>query len=320
MNKELLFNFVVDKENNRINIEREFDAPLDLVWAAWTEPDILDQWWAPSPWKAKTKYMDFREGGYWLYAMVSPENEEHWAKAEYLKIDILKSYKLIDGFCDSDGNLNLEMPRNKWENQFNVKGDSTVVDMVLSFDTWEDLEKIIALGFKEGFTAGLSNLDNYIKAQFYLRKSKKPNNNPRVSTYLNFPGNTEEVMNFYKSVFNTEFINGIQRLSDAPQDPNSPPLSESLKNMVLHVELPILGGHILMATDAPKEMGFEVKAGNNMHINLEPDSREETERLYYALSEGGVVEIALQDMFWGAYYGNFQDKYGVNWMIHFQQK
>jgi len=320
MNKAILFNFNVDKESNQIKVERLFNAPVDLVWAAWTESDILDQWWAPKPWVAKTKSMDFKEGGHWHYAMVGPENETHWARVDYLRINPEKYFSAFDGFSDAEGNPNTSLPRNKWENNFIDQGQETMVDIVLSFDSLEDLEKIIAMGFKEGFTAGLENLDHYISSQFYLRKQNKPNNKARVSTYLNFPGNTEEAFQFYRAVFKADFINGIQRFGEVPADPNQPPMAESVKKMVLHIELPILGGHILMGTDAPKEFGMTVNDGNNMHINLEPESREETKRLFDELSVEGKIVMPLQDMFWGAYYGSFQDKFGINWMINFQNK
>lgn len=320
MNKAILFNFLVDKKNKEITVERSFNAPIDLVWAAWTQSDILDQWWAPKPWHAKTKSMDFREGGYWLYVMVGPSNEEHWCRVDFTKIEQEKSFTAFDGFSDSAGNLNNSLPRNKWENTFKNQGECTTVKCLLTFDSIADLETIIEMGFREGLTSGLENLDQYIAAQFYLRKDKKPNNLARVSTYLNFPGNTEEVFNFYKTVFKTDFINGIQRLGDVPNKPDQPPVAENIKNMVLHVELPILNGHILMGTDAPKELGFAVTKGNNMHINLEPESREEAKRLFDELSAEGEIEIPIQDMFWGAYYGGFTDKYGVNWMVHHQNK
>lgn len=320
MNKAILFNFNVDKANNQIKVERLFNAPLDLVWSAWTEAEILDQWWAPKPWSAETKSMDFKEGGHWHYAMVSPEGQKHWSRADYLKIIPQEFFSAFDGFCDENGVLNTSMPRNKWENNFSAQGENTVVNILLSFDTLEDLEKIIEMGFKDGFTSGLENLDQYIESQFRLRKQNKTSNMARVSSYLNFPGNTEEVFNFYKKVFKSEFINGIQRFGEVPTDPNQPPMAEEVKKMVLHIELPILGGHILMGTDAPKEFGMTVNKGNNMHIHLEPESREEAKRLFDELSEGGVVEMPIQDMFWGAYYGSFQDKYGINWMINFQQK
>lgn len=320
MNKTVLFDFNVDKIKNQIKVARSFNAPIDLVWAAWTESDILDQWWAPKPWTAQTKTMDFREGGYWLYAMVSPEKEKHWSRVDYIKIMPEKFFSSVDGFCDANGNPNDSLPRNTWENNFTEQGDETVVDILLSFDSLEDLEKIIGMGFQEGFTAGLENLEQYIAAQFYLRKKYKTDSKARVSTYLNFPGNTEEAFQFYKSAFKTDFINGIQRFGDVPADPNQPPMSESVKKMVLHTELPIIGGYILMGTDAPKEFGMTVNEGNNMYINLEPDTKEEAKRLFDELSIDGVVKMPIQDMFWGAYYGSFTDKYGVNWMINYQKK
>ena len=143
----------------------------------------------------------------------------------------------------------------------------------------------------------------------------------RVSTYLNFPNYTEEVFNFYKSVFGTEFTEpGFRRFGDMPPMEGMPPTPDDLKNLVMHVELPITGGHVMMGTDAPEQMGFKVNFGNNIHINLEPDTREETKRLFDALSAGGKVEMELQDMFWGAYFGNCTDKYGVHWMFNCNQQ
>ncbi len=143
----------------------------------------------------------------------------------------------------------------------------------------------------------------------------------RTSTYLNFPRNTEEAFNFYKSIFGGEFgNNGIARFSDMPPSNDAPPLAEEDKNLVMHIELPIVGGHVLMGTDAPESMGFVVKMGNNCHINLETDTRAEAKRLFDALSEGGVVTMDLQDMFWGAYFGSCTDKYGVNWMFNTEAK
>jgi len=141
-----------------------------------------------------------------------------------------------------------------------------------------------------------------------------------VSTYLNFSRNTEEAFNFYKSVFGGEFQGGIMRFSDIPSSPDMTPLAEADKNLVMHVALPILGGHLLMGTDAPESMGFKVNFGNNVYINLEPDTRLETQRLFNALSAGGTIEQELQDMFWGDYYGSCKDKYGVQWMFNCAEK
>jgi len=143
---------------------------------------------------------------------------------------------------------------------------------------------------------------------------------PRVSTYLNFPRSTEEAFNFYKSVFGGEFTDGIHRLSEAPAQPGVPELSAADKNLVMHVELPILGGHALMGTDAPESMGFKVAFGNNIYINLEPDTKAETYKLFAALAAGGKVGMPLTEMFWGAYYGSCTDKYGVSWMFNCASK
>ncbi len=142
----------------------------------------------------------------------------------------------------------------------------------------------------------------------------------RVSTYLNFPRNTEEAFNFYKSVFGSEFIGEIQRFSTVPPQKGQPPMKEEDKNLVMHVALPILGGHLLMGTDAPESMGFKVKQGNNIYINLEPDTRAETDKLFKALSEGGKVEMKLQEMFWGDYFGSLADKFGLLWMFNCTSK
>jgi len=142
----------------------------------------------------------------------------------------------------------------------------------------------------------------------------------KVSTYLNFQRNTEEAFNFYKQVFGGDFTGGISRFRDIPPSEEMPPLPESDMNLVMHVVLPILGGHNLMGTDAPESMGFKVNSGNNVYINLEPDTRAETKRLFDSLSKGGIVEQELQDMFWGDYYGSCKDKFGVQWMFNCSEK
>ncbi len=142
----------------------------------------------------------------------------------------------------------------------------------------------------------------------------------KVSTYLNFPRSTEEAFLFYQSVFGGEFQGGIHRMGEVPTQEGQPPMSEEDKNLVMHVALPILGGHVLMGTDAPPSMGFSVKFGNNVYINLEPDTRGETERLFKLLSQGGKVEMPLQEMFWGDYFGSCVDKFGVQWMFNCSSK
>lgn len=138
----------------------------------------------------------------------------------------------------------------------------------------------------------------------------------KVSTYLNFPDSTEKAFTFYKSVFGGEFSGDISRFGDIPPMEGMPAVAEADKNLVMHIALPILGGHMLMGTDAPESMGFSLHQGNNVYINLQPDTREETQRLFKLLSEGGTVEQELQDMFWGDYYGSCKDMFGVQWMFN----
>lgn len=142
---------------------------------------------------------------------------------------------------------------------------------------------------------------------------------PRVSTYLNFKRETEAAFLFYKSVFGGEFEGGISRFASVPPQEGTS-LKEEDKNLVMHVCLPILGGHRLMGTDAPESMGFHIQPGNTVYINLEPDTRAETEKLFAALSEGGKVEMPLQEMFWGDYFGSCADKFGVQWMFNCTEK
>lgn len=162
MKTNLLFDFTVDKNKRTISVKREFDADVKLVWKAWTTPELLDQWWGPRPWKAETKTMNFREGGYWLYAMVGPGGEKHWSRADYLSISPERSFTAKDAFCDEDGELHPDFNPNLWESQFTPQEKQTLVSVLLTFDRLEDLEKTIEMGFQEGFTAGLGQLEELL--------------------------------------------------------------------------------------------------------------------------------------------------------------
>jgi PhnB protein len=162
MNPNLLFDFSVDKEKRTIRVTREFAANPELVWDAWTKPEILDHWWAPKPYQTKTKSMDFREGGFWLYAMISPENLAHWCRADYKKITHQESFTALDAFCDEDGNVTPDFPRSLWNTNFSGNEEKTTVDIFISYEQLSDLEKILEMGFKEGFTMALGNLDEWL--------------------------------------------------------------------------------------------------------------------------------------------------------------
>lgn len=163
MKTAILFNFIVDKDNKKVKVERSFNASLDLVWSAWTEPGILDRWWAPKPWKSETKSMDFKPGGRRLYAMVGPEGEKHWSLADYTSISPKTNFKYKDAFCDSEGKINEDFPRSDWNVDFKEYDGSTIVNVEIYHKNLSDLEKIIEMGFKEGFTMSLQNLDEILE-------------------------------------------------------------------------------------------------------------------------------------------------------------
>lgn len=143
-------------------VTREFNANADLVWKAWTTAELLDQWWAPKPYRAETKSLDFREGGVWLYAMVSRENEKLWCRADYKTIEPVKQVLWFDAFCDENGKENSEKPRSFWTNVFTENNGITTVSSTLQHNSLADIETMIEMGFKEGFTIGMQNLDELL--------------------------------------------------------------------------------------------------------------------------------------------------------------
>ncbi|HEX2613128.1 MAG TPA: SRPBCC domain-containing protein [Fibrobacteria bacterium] len=162
-----IFNFTVDKDKLLVTIERSFDAPVDMVWRAWTDPELLAQWWAPKPWKAVTKDMDFREGGRWLYAMTGPEGQKAWDLKTFLKIDPKKSFSYRSTFSDENGDLAPGTTGSTWTNSFTERDGVTIVTNVIVNESLERLEKQIEMGFKEGYTMGLNQLEELLAS---LRK------------------------------------------------------------------------------------------------------------------------------------------------------
>jgi uncharacterized protein YndB with AHSA1/START domain len=157
--KQLLFT----ADNNIIYLEREFDAPLKVVWRAFTDAEILEQWWAPLPYKAITKSMNFTEGGKWHYYMLSPEGEKHWCMVNYLEIIVLRKYKAEDAFCDEAGNVNKELPCGVFTNEFSTTPTGSKVNMTITYPTKEDVQRIIEMGMKDGITMTLQQLDELFK-------------------------------------------------------------------------------------------------------------------------------------------------------------
>lgn len=162
MNTNLAFDFSVNKANNTISVKREFAAERPLVWDAYTKSELLDQWWAPKPWQARTKTMDFREGGHWHYAMVGPEGEEHWSLVEYQRIQVQKKFTGRDAFADADGNVNTDLPQSKWDVSFEDKGPITLVQIQISYDDLAQLEATLQMGFKDGLSLAMDGLDELL--------------------------------------------------------------------------------------------------------------------------------------------------------------
>jgi uncharacterized protein YndB with AHSA1/START domain len=153
---------VKDLKEKTILVSREFNVPVELVWKAYTKSEILDKWWGPAPWRAETKLHDFSAGGFWLYAMISPENEKHWARLNYISIDKYKNFHLEDAFCDEDGNINTKMPISKGCNVFTPTITGTLVEFKMTYDTAEQLQQLIEMGFKKGITICMEQLNNLI--------------------------------------------------------------------------------------------------------------------------------------------------------------
>lgn len=166
MKTKTLYQIIKDRPGRKITITRDFDAAPEQVWRAWTESELLDQWWAPQPWRAETRHMDFREGGHWLYAMVGPDNSRQWARVDYHSIDAPRSFTATDFFCDEHGVRNTSLPGMNWRNEFRPVEDGTEVRIEVSFENEADLQAIVEMGFEAGFTAALGQLDSYLAKGF----------------------------------------------------------------------------------------------------------------------------------------------------------
>jgi predicted lactoylglutathione lyase/uncharacterized protein YndB with AHSA1/START domain len=192
MNGHLKFDFAVNTDTNSVHIKREFDAGIGLVWEAWTNPEILDQWWAPKPYRNITKSMDFREGGMWLYSMISPKDEVHWCKAAYQNIKHQTSYSFTDNFCDENGNVNGKFPDSFWTNVFSENAERTSVSITIQYESLGALQKVVEIGFRDGLKTAMENLDSFLS-------HKKMPADKMVS--INLPvENLQRSMDFYSAL------------------------------------------------------------------------------------------------------------------------
>ena len=165
MNVHLPFDFLVNKENNTLTVRREFAATRQLVWDCYTKSELLERWFAPKPFVAKTKSMDFSEGGHWVYAMVGPDGTEHWGRTDYQTIQAIDYYTALDVFCDADGNINTDLPTGTWTVTFSDLGENAMVETVVFYNSLADLETIVNMGMKEGLTACLDQLDELLSSK-----------------------------------------------------------------------------------------------------------------------------------------------------------
>lgn len=320
MQKEILVN------KKTFTLVREFDAPRKEVFNAFADADALNEWWGPAETDNSVIKLDFRPGGIFHFKMES-KGKVNYGRFLFRKIQPYELLEFSNAFADENANVvkapfDIDLPL---EIYYGIvftehKGKTTITltgtplnPSVSEQEGFESINDDMHAGFNKTF----DKLDLYIGTQKKIHRELKTDNTARVTTYLNFPGKTEEAFNFYKSVFGGEFIGvGLRRFGDIALPKEIPPLSDADKKLIIHAELTIMAGHVLMATDAPESMGFKLSTGNNMHINLEPQTKKETKRLFDALSKEGTVTMPLEDMFWGAYFGSCTDKYGINWMFN----
>ncbi len=151
-----------DDSGKKLIVTREFSAPPATTWRAWTESSLLDQWWAPRPWKTETKSLHFVTGGLWLYSMVGPEGDRHYCRVDILTVEPGKNFRSVAVFSDEAGVPTDAAPEMKWFVQFEASETGTKITAEISFNTEADLETLVQMGFKEGFTMGLGNLDELL--------------------------------------------------------------------------------------------------------------------------------------------------------------
>lgn len=153
---------IKDLSNNRILVQRTFDAPLKNTWRAFTESEFLEQWWAPKPYITKTKIMNFEKGGHWLYMMEGPTGDQHWAIVEFISINAMNDFEAIVHFCDAEGNKNLSLPVSTWHYQFIASGETTKVEIALHYADEAQLQRHLEMGFEAGFDMALNTLEGLL--------------------------------------------------------------------------------------------------------------------------------------------------------------
>lgn len=154
----------IDKDyaNRKIRVTTKYHAPLDSIWDYFTNAEQLEKWWAPKPYLAITKKMDFTNGGYWLYYMLSPEGDKHWCIVSFKNIQPKNTYELANAFCDEEGNITPNFPRMDWANSFHEENGITTITNIISFETEAEMKQLLEMGFEGGYRMGLNQLDDLL--------------------------------------------------------------------------------------------------------------------------------------------------------------
>ena len=322
-------NVILDETVAReLVIIRVIDAPRELVFKAWTEAERLAQWWGLKGFSVRVASLDLRPGGTFHYCMKSAEGHEMWGKFVYREIDAPNRLVYVSSFSDEDANITRAPFSQAWPlevlNTLSLTeqdGKTALTQRSVPLNataeerkTFEDAHQSI----QQGFAGTFVQLTDYLaktKAEENITSTPKTKTMATVNPYLNFAGNTEEAFNFYKSVFGGEFL-ALQRFKDTPEAGRMPAGDQE---KIMHVALPIGNGNILMATDALESMGQNLSVGNNFSLSVNAESKEEADRLYNSLSGGGKATISMEQAFWGAYFGMLTDKFGIQWMVSYDQ-
>lgn len=309
-------------------ITHDVDAPHELVFKAWTEADRLAQWWGPKGFAVRVASLDLRPGGAFHYCLQAASGQEMWGKFVYREIDAPARIVYVSSFSDEDARI-IRAPFSKsWplevyntlslteqDGKTTLTLRSAPVNATAEEQTaFEDAHQAI----QQGFAGTFAQLTDYLaKAKAEENISSTPNTKPMatVNPYLNFAGNTEEAFLFYKTVFGGEFL-ALQRFKDTPEAGRMP---EGDRDKIMHIALPIGNGNILMATDALESMGQKLTIGNNFSLSVSTESREEADRLYNSLSEGGRKTMPMEQAFWGSYFGMLTDRFGIQWMVSYDE-
>jgi uncharacterized glyoxalase superfamily protein PhnB/uncharacterized protein YndB with AHSA1/START domain len=305
-------------------ISRVFNAPREQVWKAWTDPEFIKSWWGPKGFTSPVCIVNFRLGGDYLFCMRSSEGQNFWSRGTYLEVAKPEKLVMTDSFSDEHGNI---VPAA----DYGMQGDWPLELMVsVTFEDYDGKTRFVLRhhGLPEGemvnmtetgWNESLDKLDQVLfqfqNENFNSSAGGSETATLTVNPYLNFPGNTEEAFNFYKTVFGGEF-QMLTRFRDTPDGANFQP---DIQNKIMHIALPIGKGNVLMATDAIESLEHKHTAGNNFYLTLSATSRNEADSLFCKLSLDGKIEMAMNTTFWGSYVGMCKDKFDIQWMISFDE-